>query len=111
SGTSDGIIDFQKGFKINFATKELDFKNVKNLANLRIAGAAEIKGQTSGGTESAIFDLSLNARKVLFEDFFLGNLFSNVRYRDGKLAFNDVAGAINATQYVGALNLNLNNNT
>ncbi|KYG63056.1 hypothetical protein AZI86_15155 [Bdellovibrio bacteriovorus] len=108
TGTSDGIIDFDKGFKINYATKKLDFKNVKNLANLKLRGSAEIQGSTSGGTDAAIFDMSANARDFVFEDFTLGNLIANLRYRGGTLNFEEIAGALNKTQYVGDLSLDLN---
>lgn len=110
TGTSDGVIDFEKGFKINYATKKLDFKNIKNLANLKLRGSAEIQGSTSGGTDAAIFDMSANARDFVFEEFTLGNLIANLRYRSGTLNFEEVAGALNKTQYVGDLSLDLNQN-
>lgn len=108
SGTSDGVIDFDKGFKINFATKRLDFKNVKNLANLKMNGVAEIEGSTTGGSGAATFDMAVNARNFVFEGFTLGNLISNLRYRDGHLNFEEIAGALNKTQYIGDLSLDLN---
>ncbi|AHZ85003.1 translocation/assembly module TamB [Bdellovibrio bacteriovorus] len=110
-GTTDGVIDFNKGFKINFKTDKLDLKNIRNLANLKMIGAASISGSTSGDSNAAIFDMKLNARNFIFEDFALGNLIADLKYRKGHLIFEDIAGAINKTQYLGDLNVNLNNET
>ncbi|HEY1080347.1 MAG TPA: translocation/assembly module TamB domain-containing protein, partial [Bdellovibrio sp.] len=111
TGDSDGVIDFHKGFKINFKTKKLDMKDVQNLAKLKLEGSTSIEGSTSGDSHAAIFDMSLNARDFIFEDFALGNLITNLKYRSGSLLFEDVAGALNKTQYLGSLTVNLNNNT
>ncbi|MGZ3769504.1 MAG: translocation/assembly module TamB domain-containing protein [Bdellovibrio sp.] len=111
SGTSDGVVDFKDGFKINFKTKKLDFKNIQNLAGLNLKGSASIEGSTSGGTQSAIFNMNLNAQDFVFEGFALGNLIAQLKYRSGHLAFADIAGALNKTQYLGDLDLNFNNDT
>lgn len=110
-GVTDGVIDFDKGFKINFKTDKLDLKNVRNLANLEMAGVTSISGTTSGDSSAAIFDMKLNARNFVFEKFILGNLISDLRYRKGHLLFEDLAGAVNKTQYLGELDVNLNNFT
>lgn len=111
TGSSDGVIDFEKGFKINFKTKKLEMKNIKNLAHLKMEGSASIEGMTSGDSHAAIFDMKLNARDFVFEDFALGNLITDLKYRDGSLLFQDIAGAVNKTQYLGGLTVNLRNNT
>ncbi|KYG67751.1 hypothetical protein AZI87_00245 [Bdellovibrio bacteriovorus] len=111
TGHSDGVIDFAKGFKINFKTDKLEFKNVKNLSNLKLEGSASMEGSTSGDSNAAIFDMKVNAREFTFEDFYLGNLISNLKYRSGRLIFEDVAGAIRKTQYLGDLEVNLDKNT
>lgn len=108
TGTSDGVIDFDKGFKINYATRKLDFKDVKNLAGLKLVGQADMEGTTSGDTDAAVFGMRINARNFVFENFTLGNLISHLHYKSGVLNFTDVAGAINSTQYVGELGLDLN---
>ncbi|WP_374030060.1 translocation/assembly module TamB domain-containing protein [Bdellovibrio bacteriovorus] len=111
SGSTDGVIDFATGFKINYGTKKLDMKDVKNLAGLKLQGFASIDGSTSGDSNAAIFDMNLNARNFVFEDFTLGNLITNLKYRGGRLLFEDIAGAVNKTQYLGDLEVNLNKNT
>lgn len=111
AGTSDGVIDFDTGFKINYKTNKLDLAHVRNLANLKLEGSTSIEGSTSGDSNAAIFDMKLNARNFVFEDYALGNLITHLKYRKGHLLFEDVAGAVNKTQYLGELDVNLNNNS
>lgn len=111
TGTSDGIIDFNDGFKINFQTKKLNLKDIRNLAGLKLQGSASIGGSTSGGTAAAGFNMNLNARDFIFEGFTLGNLIAQLKYRNGHLLFNDIAGALNKTQYLGNLDVNLDKNS
>lgn len=110
TGTSDGVVDFEKGFKINYKTKKLDFANIQNLAKLRFKGNASIEGTTEGNSQTATFNMNLNARDFIFEDFNLGNVISNVRLVKGHLLFDDIAGAQNRTQYLGNLNVDLTQN-
>lgn len=110
-GTSNGIIDFNSGFKINYKTKKLLFKDIKNLAGLKLKGSTSIDGFTSGDTSSASFDMKMNTRDFVFEDFTLGNSIARIKYRKGHLFFNEIAGALNKTQYLGDLDVNLNNNS
>ncbi|QLY24227.1 translocation/assembly module TamB domain-containing protein [Bdellovibrio sp. KM01] len=106
-GTSDGVIDFHKGFKINYKTKKLDMKDIQNLAHLRMIGNASIEGSTQGDSNTATMDMSLNVRDFIFEDFNLGNVISNVKLKKGHLLFENIAGAQNKTQYIGDLDIDL----
>ncbi|MBO9667779.1 MAG: translocation/assembly module TamB, partial [Bdellovibrio sp.] len=107
SGTSDGVIDFHKGFKINYKSKRVDFKDIQNLAKLKLEGTASIDGSTQGDSNTATFDMSLNARDFIFEDYQLGNVISILKLRQGHLLFEDLAGAQNKTQYIGDLDVDL----
>lgn len=111
AGESDGVIDFRQGFKINFKTKKLDFSNIKNLANLKLAGSAGIEGSTSGNKSFAVFNMNLSARNSMLEGFAIGNFFTNLKYNNGHLLFSNITGNLNKTQYLGDLDLNLNDNT
>lgn len=108
-GSSDGVIDFDKGFNINYKTKSLDFKNVHNLAHLKLEGSASIEGSTEGNSSTATFDMAVNARDFIFENYNLGNIISDVKLRKGHLLFEDLAGAQNKTQYIGDLDVDLVN--
>ena len=107
-GTSDGVIDMDKGFKINYKTQNLDWKNVKNLANLKMEGSSSLEGSTQGDSNAATFDMKINARDFIFEDFKLGNLITLLKYRKGNLIFDDIAGSIGRTQYLGDMTVDLN---
>lgn len=107
NGSSDGVIDFSHGFKIAFKTNKLDFANVENLANLKMQGSAAIEGSTSGDSSYAVFNMNLKARDFIFEEFSLGNLVSDLKYRRGHLMFSNIAGAIKKTNYLGELDVNL----
>jgi translocation and assembly module TamB len=111
TGTTDGVITFADGFNINYATKNLDFKNIENFAKLHFSGSAALEGNTKGDSHAAIFDMKVNTKDFVFEGFRLGNLFSDLKYRKGHLIFEDVAGIMQKTQYLGGVDVNLNNNT
>lgn len=108
TGNTNGVIDFSKGFKINFKTEKLDFANVRNLANLEFKGSTSIEGSTEGNASTARFDMNLNVRNFIFEKYSLGNIISTLKLRSGHLLFDDLAGAIGRTQFIGRLDLNLN---
>ncbi len=75
----------KKGFKIGFKAKKLEFKNVKNLASLKIEGSAGMDGSTTRNSRAATFEMKLNARDFIFKNYALGNLISDLKYRDGTL--------------------------
>lgn len=110
-GQSEGVIDYHKGFKINFSTKSLDFKNVKNLAHLQFVGQAGIEGQTSGNASTAQFAMKVNARNFVFERFHLGNLISDLSFKKSVLYFQNLAGSIGKSQYLGDLDVDLHHMT
>ncbi len=109
TGTSDGEVDFEKGFHINFKTNQLDFKNIKNLAHLRFLGAIALEGSTEGDSHSAIFDIKTSASDFVFEGYTLGTLTTDLKYRSGHLFFENVIGVYNKTQYSGNIDLDLLN--
>lgn len=111
TGESKGKIDFDKGFEISYKTERLQMKNIRNLVGLKFEGSAAIEGSTEGGTQAATFTMSLNGREFVFEDYGLGNLITNLSYKSGTLYFNDIAGAINRSQYLGNLEVDLNQDT
>ncbi len=55
--------------------------------------------------------MKLNARDFIFENYALGNVISDLKYRDGTLDFANIAGALNKTQYLGGLTVNLKSNS
>jgi Uncharacterized protein conserved in bacteria len=111
TGTSDGVIDFAKGFNINYATKKLDFKNIENFAKLRFEGSVATEGNTKGDSHAGIIDMRISTKDFVFEGFRLGNATTEFKYRAGHLLFDDVAGVMQKTQYLGSVDVNLNDKT
>ena len=107
-GSSEGVIDYEQGFNIKFESPSVDFKNVRNLAHLNLKGTTSIKGFTSGDSHAAIFDMNLGAKNFTFDQFYLGNISSLLKYRAGTLHFNDIQGAVNRSSYLGNLDVMLN---
>lgn len=109
TGTSDGEVDFENGFHVNFKTNQLEFKNIKNLAHLNFLGTVALDGFTEGDSHSAIFDIKTSASDFVFEGYTLGTLTSDLKYRSGHLFFENVLGVYNKTQYSGNIDLDLLN--
>jgi len=109
-GSSEGSINFETGFKINYKTPQIDFANVKNLFNLKFEGQAQIEGTTEGNSDSAIFDMNFKSTNFAFEDFKLGSVNSDVSFRSGKLFLKNIQGSLTQTQYSGQIDVNLDHN-
>jgi translocation and assembly module TamB len=106
-GTSDGVISYADGFKINYDTPSMDFSNIDELANLKLEGKAKLSGQVSGGTKHAEFFIDTDAQNIWFEDFFLGNPKMKIRYLLGNLSFENVVSNINASRFTAEVQVNL----
>ena len=106
-GRSDGVIGFKTGFKINFEGDKVSFKDIANLANLKIEGVAQIKGSTEGSSESGKVSVKLDGNDVWFEDFWLGNVKGGIAYAADQLKFTDLAGSANVSRYSGDLTLDI----
>lgn len=107
-GLSDGVIGYKDGFKINYSTPELHFKNVRTLAGLKIQGSGKISGTTSGDSKAAIFGMALDLKQVSFEDFFLGDPRGNLNYEKGNLLFSGLQGVLGTTKYSARVAVDLN---
>lgn len=105
-GQSQGTIKFKEGFQINFAAPLLDWRDVKNLANLSLEGHSQLTGSTSGNSRSATFNASLAGQEQAIAGFFLGKIKAELNYKDGHLIFPYFESQINASKLTGALNFN-----
>lgn len=108
-GEASGTIAYDKGFDLKFSTDDLNFKNVKNLADLKIEGRAGITGSTSGNSDTAVFQFKLKGADSWFEDYGLGNITSDVSFASGNLYFKNIEGRFNTTRYFANISLDLNN--
>lgn len=93
-GKSQGVITYDEGFKIQFESNEFDFGNLDRTANLKVEGIAALKGSTQGNSDQATFEIDLNGKQIYFENFYLGDVSSKLRYEKGQLYFDNVKGQI-----------------
>lgn len=110
-GDTTGVISYQKGFKIDFQTKALNFKDVKNLSNIKFTGVVGAKGRTTGNASAATFWIDIDAAKATMDGFGLGNFKTKLTYRKGVLNFGSIAGRYNQSQYNGNVALNFKKDT
>jgi translocation and assembly module TamB len=107
-GTSDGVITYMNGYKINYSSPDFQFKDVRRLAGLKIEGHTEVSGSTEGNTKAATFGLEMNAKDVFFENFKLGDASTRLSYQKGYLKFADMKGSLGTTKYNVDLTVDLN---
>ncbi|MBX3040200.1 MAG: translocation/assembly module TamB [Bdellovibrionaceae bacterium] len=106
-GTAEGAVDFNAGFKIDYKTPLVSFKDVENLANLKFEGSAAIEGHTRGNTDTATFELKMETKDFVFENFVLGDVGGKLQYRAGHLLFDDLELRKGRTQATGSMDLDL----
>lgn len=109
TGSSSGMISYSKGFLINFETPAVHLEHAGSIAGLGIEGLAAISGSTSGDSDAATFEMKAKGSGIYFEDFFLGDAETQVRYQKGKLSFGKIAGKINQSPYRAEVEANLRN--
>lgn len=110
SGEATADINYKTGFDIKYSTNELNFKNIKNLANLKLEGRSAIQGSTQGDSQSAKFAFKMKSNDVWFEDYGLGNATADVNYLSGNLHFKNIQGVFNTTRYIANVSVDLNKN-
>jgi len=107
SGHSDGIINYQTGFKINYAGDRVDMADVKNLVNLKVEGNLKITGNTIGTSDWATIDMNVDGKDMWLEDYPLGSATTKLNYKAGHLLFYNTSGQFDVSRYTGSVELNL----
>lgn len=108
-GKSDGEIGFKTGFKINFEGEKFAFKDIANLANLKIEGTGRVKGTTQGNSKAASVTLALDGNDLWFENYWLGNAKGQIGYKAGQLTFDNLTGNYSVSRYSGDLAVDIPN--
>lgn len=103
SAQSQGEIDYQKGFKINFASDFVELAHLSPVANLALSGKARLSGTTQGNSNTATMSMQVQSEDFIFEDYHFGQLQTQVSLRKGQLHFQDVNGRQASTKYNGHL--------
>lgn len=99
TGTSSGLISYEKGFVIQYDTAAVRLDHVGSIAGLKVEGLAAISGSTRGDSDAATFEMKTKGRDIYFEDFFLGDAETQIKYAKGKLSFLDLTGRIIESPY------------
>ncbi|MCC6138871.1 MAG: translocation/assembly module TamB, partial [Bdellovibrionaceae bacterium] len=110
-GTSDGVINYQDGFTINFDSPLLNISEIKNVSTLEMLGVAKVTGSTTGNSKTATFEVKAEAQDFELNKFKLGTLSAQLRYKTGVLYFSKIQGALVSSRYLGDLNIDLANDT
>lgn len=106
-GEATGLVDFRKGFDINFKSSELHWDDVANLASLRLKGVSQLQGNTKGDSHAATLSMSLKNQNHEMADFFLGDTELDLTYEAGHLRIPNGRGKIDQSQYTAAINIDL----
>lgn len=111
SGFIDGIVNYKTGYTLNFKTSYLDFKNIKNLANLDLEGSIQLIGSSKGNSNQAEFQALTSVENFYIKNYFLDKLSSNISYKSSLLNFENINGNLKQSQFMGGLNLNFNDSS
>jgi translocation and assembly module TamB len=106
-GHSNGVIDYDQGFQIQYEGDHLDFGDIENLVDLKFEGEGQVKGSTEGDSDRATLALEIQTKNLWFEDFGIGTLKSNVSYKTGHLFLKNIEGSYNTSRYNADLDVNL----
>lgn len=106
-GRSSGTIGFEEGFKIAYEGDHFDFRDLKNLVNLKLEGDAKVRGTTEGTSKWATVDMTLEGQNLWLEDWPLGRANARMTYKAGKIDFTNVQGQYGTSQYAGQVGLDL----
>ncbi|MES2855587.1 MAG: hypothetical protein V4692_06980, partial [Bdellovibrionota bacterium] len=110
-GRSSGVVGFETGFQIDYEADKLSFIDVATLAQLKVEGAAKIKGSTQGDSDAATLSLKMEGTDVWFEDYWLGQPRGTILYKSGILGFEGIQGFHTVSRYNGDLSVDLNKKT
>lgn len=106
-GNSQGSVSYEKGFQIFYEGTNVDLADVKNLVNLKLEGVTTIKGRTDGTSDWATIDLALDGKDLWLEDYPLGQVSTQVKYKAGQLTFEKGEGQYGVTRYSGDVGIDL----
>lgn len=106
-GRSNGVIGYKTGFQIGYEADRLAIKDIANLSDLRIEGAAKIKGSTEGDSGHGTLAMNIDGTDLWFEDYWLGDTKAAVSYKSGLLSFQNIQGHYAVSRYNGDVKLDL----
>lgn len=110
-GRSKGVIDYDKGFQIQFEGDNLEFADIDNLVDLKLEGSTKVKGSTEGDADRATVQMNVQTKDFWLEDFGIGDVNTQLAYKKGHLTLQNSSGQYGVSRYTGDIDINLLNDT
>jgi translocation and assembly module TamB len=107
TGSSEGIINYDTGFDIQFEGNSLQLKDVGAIAGLNFLGEVQVKGSTQGNSHTADFALNIKTKDFAFENFNLGSTSAHLSYHKGVLNFQSLQAQLPSSEVTGSLKIDL----
>ncbi|HMN69654.1 MAG TPA: hypothetical protein PKC28_14020, partial [Bdellovibrionales bacterium] len=107
SGSSDGVVNFDTGFKANYRADRLLLSDIKNLANLKLEGEGVLSGRTEGTAKWGTIDMHVDAKDFWLEDYPLGSFNTEFSYKAAHLNFKNAVGQYGVSRYNGDVGVDL----
>lgn len=107
SATSTGIIDYQKGFNIQYDSPLARFSDIKQALGFDFLGEVALKGTTEGTSKTGVFSMALDGKGIWFDKFGIGDARTTLNYKAGVLTFPDFNGRFGQSHYLAQLRVNL----
>lgn len=107
SATTTGVVDYQKGFKIQYESPLARFADIKQALGFDFAGEVALKGTTEGTSKTGVFSMALTGKGIWFDKFGVGDAKTTLNYKKGILTFHDFNGRFGQSHYLAQLRVNL----
>ncbi len=109
-GTTEGWIQFDKGFYFAYESPEFYFESLDELAGLNMLGKAKLKGSTQGTSDYATIDMQLDTSDISVSNYKLGRFTANFTYKDKLIEISNMKSRLNQSVYSGDLKVFLGDN-
>ncbi len=108
AGSAKGVVDYSRGFKIDFVTDKLLMNDIESIAGIDFSGALKLQGSTWGDSSQAKLETEFFADNAVIEKFLLGNLSTQLVFEKSHLYFRKLSGKLGTTPYTGYLDFDFN---
>lgn len=110
-GSSQGVINYENGFNIQYDASHLDLDEIKKISVLELKGSGTASGSTQGNSDSAVFTIDFDGKGLEMQKYQLGDASLTLSYKSGHLFANKLQGSLVSSRYLGQLDVDLNDNT
>lgn len=93
-GTSSGIVDFIKGFDVEFETDPINLNFVNEVSGQKFSGLTALKGSSQGSSRWGTVSAKLTNTDFKFNELFTGNNTLDFQYKFPNLTFKNIKGEL-----------------